>query len=580
MNRTRAALVVLALTAAALCLRMYGIEHCLPHTKEADAHMALHVERLREGTQGPDPRNNDNQYPIVLPGLLSLVPSTEAPLAERTTVEQHLDAAARVYLETRVEIALLSVLLVPLTYLLARRFVSRGWALLASALIAFSFTLEFFGQQARPHAAAASFFLAAVLAAMRLARSPTWKSWLAACTTSALAIGVLHSGIATLIPLLAAGWIGVVFVVHEPARKLAARLVLTPLALLAVAAAAVFLFYPYLRRDSGAAEFDKPLLDGGQLVWGDHRLGFADFRGAGFITVARTLWFYEPLLAVLLVLALGALLARKLDLYRSMRRWSDFWIAFAFAGPYLLAIGLFERTFERFSIPLLPYGATFAAWGLAVWCSKLSPTQRRVVASVSVLALAIPLWGSARLAHLRASDDTLERAAQWLAAQPDAATTRIWVMPLFDLPLARSRESLQPSDKHSGRSESRWSIYQRRIGPDVVPRPHFDLRYLVPRPDLGFDMQRTLNEPLEYVRALGLGYYVIDVSRQPFSHLLERLRDALRECGELVHPQAPEAGSPFGFPFEDELVPGWPNVFARALRVDAVGPALEIYRVR
>jgi hypothetical protein len=318
-RRSAGALVVL-LTLATLAVRLWGIGHCLPHWKEADAHIALHTELLRARASTPDPFNNDNQYPIVLPWLLSRLPSSEAPLAERRTLDDHLSAAARAYVETRIEIALLSALLVPLTYALARRFLARGWALFASALIAASLLLQFFGQQARPHAAAASFFLVAVLAAMRFARAPRWKNGLLACAAASLSIGVLHSGLATLVPLFVAACLAPLFVVHEPASKLTARLALAPGLVLGAAAVAIAAFYPYLRRERGAGDFDRLVVENGQLVWGDHRIGFADFRGLGFVTVARTLWFYEPALSVLVVAAFAAWWHRKPSIYRPLAR--------------------------------------------------------------------------------------------------------------------------------------------------------------------------------------------------------------------------------------------------------------------
>lgn len=53
--------------------------------------------------------------------------------------------------------------------------------------------------------------------------------------------------------------------------------------------------------------------------------------------------------------------------------------------------------------------------------------------------------------------------------------------------------------------------------------------------------------------------------------------------GELVKRFAPEdagATAVWGFPFEDELLPGWPNVLLRTFRAQAVGPVVEIYRLR
>lgn len=575
--------LLLALTCAALLLRLYGIDHSVPHSKEADAHMALHVELIRAGATEPDPNHNDVQYPIILPGLLSLVPDTQPHPGPNDSLDSHLSAAAHVYVETRIEMALFGVLAIPLTFLLARRFLGRGWSSFAAAMIAVSFLHQSFAQQARPHAAAATVFLLAVLAAMRLARRPDWKGYAMAFASAAVAIGTLQSGLSVLLPLFVAMHVGVLRVVHEHPLRLTARLVAPWFAVPLVAGLAFAVFYPFLHNEGAGAEYGWPTIEGTRLVWADHNIDLKDWRGQGFATLARTMWFYEPLALVLLLISAGAWFVRKLPIYRPVERWSDFWVAASFALPYLIAVGLFRYTFERFLLPLLPYIAVCAAWGLAFWAQKLSDGARRAWVTCAVLALGVPLFASTRLAWLRAGDDTLERTADWIAAQPDIASTPVYIMPFFDLPLARSRDSLDPSDGRPRAILSRWSVYQKRRGADELPPPHFDLRYLVPRPDLGFPYPRNETDTRAYLQALGPGYFVLDMSLQPARAGLDNLRAALRENGPPVFRSAPEdegSSAPFGFPLEDEVVPGWPNVFRRALRIQAVGPVVEVFRLR
>jgi len=473
-------------------------------------------------------------------------------------------------------------LLVPLTFLFARRFVSRSWALFAGAIIATSLLHQFFSQQARPHCAAASVFLFGVLASMRLARKPTWKSHLSAALAATVSIGVLHSGLSVLVPLFFALLIAPLSVVHEPANKLYGRMLIAPTLAAAIAIVAVLVFYPFLFHEGPEAAYGTPNIEGTRLVWGDHRIELEDWDGHGFWIVARSMWFYEPTLVVLLAVAAAVWLRRKLPIYRSMERWSDFWVAAAYLFPYLFTIGLFHHTYERFAIPLLPFFATFAAWGLEWWSSRLSPGAKLAVTSFAALSLALPAYATGRIAWLRQRDDSLELASRWLAAQPDVERSRIYVSPLIDLPLARSKESLQPSDKRPAAIFSRWSVYQRRVGPDVVPPPRFEIRYLVPLPDLGFPREKILQDPVAYLRALGPGYFVVDASRQRAREAFVEFRAALRQLGPLVYRSAPEADGPsadFGLHFEDEILPDWPNVIARVLRADCVGPVVEIHRV-
>ena len=579
----RTALALLLLTLAALGLHLWGIDHSVPHSKEADANMALHLELIRSGSSEPDPQHNDAQYPILVPGLLSLLPDTTPHPGPDAPLEEHLAAAAHAYVELRIAMALLSALSIPLVFLLARRFLGTNGSLLAAALFAASFLTQFFAQQARPHVGASTVLLLSVLTSMRYAREPGWKTALLACLAVALGIGTLQSGLALLLPLAAAWVLASLRSVHASARRHSWHLWSLPLVLAGIAALSIAVFYPYLWFEGRESSYGSPHIEGTTLFWGDHRIDLHDWKGLGFANLARTLWYYEPGLLLGLLCAVLMLAMRKRGAHRPWERWSDFQVAAAFALPYLLVAGLFRNTFERFLIPLLPYIAVCAAWGFVTAFERAGRPARALVVAVAAAALAIPAAASARLAALRASDDTLERAAHWLAAQPDALATRIYITPSFDLPLARSAESLRPTDGRPAAMFSRWSIWQRRVGADNLPEPRFDLRYLVPRPDLGFGAPAMERDPVGYIAALGPGYFVLDMSLQPARPVLDRMRDEVRARGELVFRSAPKDFGPdaaWGFPFEDELLPGWPNVIARIPRLQAVGQVVEIYRLR
>lgn len=576
------ALLALILAACA-AVRLWGIDHGLPHLRERDAHMAFHTELLREGYQPPDPHNNDNQYPQLIPGALALLPSSAPPLEERKTLEDHLHAASSTFRDSRTEMALLSVVAVALTFVLARSFVSSAWALFSAALLAANLLTQYFAQQARPHAATSAFYLAAVLACMRLARRPTLGSYLLAGVFCTLAIGALHSGLATLAPLLVACVFAALYSVHEPAAKLYRRLFAAPLLALIVVAVAFRAFYPYLFRERTDTDFERLVFDGTHLVWGDHRVGFSDFAGQGFGVVLRTLWFYDPALLVLLALALGLLATRKLPIYRPYERWSDFWVAFAFAGPYLLLIGLFARTYERFLLPLAPYLVVFAAWGLQELGTRFS-SARIGAKLLAASALALASFSVARLAWLRALPDSMGLAAQWLSEHLDPAKDRVYCVPTLDLPLARDNESLFPSEKRPAGRHSRWAHYQAQLGPDRIAGPRWDIRYIAPRPDLGFPFPELERDPEGFLRALGAGYFVIDASRMPARPVFTELPSLLERFGAervaRLGPNEHDRYAGWSLPFEDEQIEGWPNVFRRVLTARCVGPVVEIYRVK
>lgn len=76
-------------------------------------------------------------YPDLAVRVAALV--TRPPAAvEGASLEKHLEAASAEFVHLRATVAWLSVLLVPATYLLARRFLERRGALLAAGLAATS----------------------------------------------------------------------------------------------------------------------------------------------------------------------------------------------------------------------------------------------------------------------------------------------------------------------------------------------------------------------------------------------------------------------------------------------------------
>src|SRR5262249_33661153 len=156
-------------------------------------------------------------------------------------LEEHLARAARVRLDVRIVIALASVLAVPATYLLARRFLEPAWSLLAATWMAASFLVSWFAQQERPHAAAASFYVLTVVAALALRERPRPATLALACLGTAASLGSLQSGIFVVPSVLAALWLAD----RGPtSRSLAFRAIGT-VVLLVTVVASIRVFYPF-----------------------------------------------------------------------------------------------------------------------------------------------------------------------------------------------------------------------------------------------------------------------------------------------------------------------------------------------
>jgi hypothetical protein len=564
-------LPLLALFAAAFALRLWGIGFGLPQKTEDDCMIPYQVEALYdEGAADRGAERNYNWYPLLLARVAALWPEPElapggAPLAE------HLAAAERLHVRTRATLAAIACLAVPLTWLLARPWLPAGWSYLAAALVATSLLHLSFSQQARPHAPASALFLAAVLAGVWVRRSAGWLPHAAAALSAFAAVGCLQSGVLCL-PALALGY------ALRPGgwRRLADG---RALLVLAGAAAALALCYPFLwRGDFGRREGQAHVFDlGGHMIFLDQ------FNGRGFAAIARALWSYEPVLLALGGLALAFVPLRLGSPERVADPGSggtrDAWIALACSLPYLAAVGLYERTYERFVIPLVPYAAVAAAFG-ARELARLVPAP-----AVALLALALPFSASVRLARARAAPDTLAEAAAWVAANVDPSQA-VLLTSKVDLPLGRAPEGLDYPGWPEPLSSRRfwflpWSHYLGRLaersGPQALPEPRFDLRWLP------VDQRAYLEDAAGLIAAERADYAVAEVFGDGrLAPVGPSLTAGFRASGELVARISPDARADYSehpFGYQDETSVQSPHFALRALQARCTGPVLEIYRL-
>ena len=440
---TRTGLVLLTLLA--LGVRAIGIDFLLPHSLEPDFHMASQVHYLRTGEVPPNALELQ-KYPCLVPYLAVTLPDARA--AERDpaprSLAEHRADAARPLLQLRWIVALLSSLIVPATFLLARLFLPPGVALGAAALAGTSLLGVFLAQQARPHAAATPVFVLATVASARLARDGGWRAFALAGLGVGLALGTLQSGVAVAIPLAVAI---VVRLVRDGRGAL-------PRALLAVAVlgACVPIFYPYAFGLGFGSGGEGIGLVEGRVRQGGHELNLGLFNGRGFGRVGETFWRYDPLLSVLgLAGILYGLAAR-----RGWRK-VELAVVAAHAIPYLLVIGVYQRIFPRFALPLVPYAAclaAFALWRLHGWAGARSALARRCARLATALAFAAPLAFALRLVTLRAGPDTIEEATAWVETHLDPVRERVLQLPPLQLPLFPDEASLTSDLDGTARAQS------------------------------------------------------------------------------------------------------------------------------
>jgi hypothetical protein len=536
-------------------------------------------------------------YPHLLARVASLVPESWVAPSEPRTLDDHLRAAAAIRIRARIAVALLSLLAVPLTWWLARRFLPDPWPLLAAALAAASPFVVWFAQQARPHAAAASFALLAVCAAVHLRRHGGWRAVVVAGLAAGLAVGSLQNGIAALGP------IGLALILRWRADR--ARVLASALAILAIMAVFVVWLYPFL---FAGAEHDGVGVDGaGVLALSRHKVFLELFNGRGFAVVWRSLVDYDPVLTGCAILGLAAaacapfvlrgaplgLRGAPLALRRAplalrgafgRERAFDLAVVLAYALPYFVVIGLYQRTYQRFALPLVPFLALLGAFGLfaaARTGGRIARPLGTVLGGFAALVGAVQFAWCWQLGTARSRTDTVQEAAAWIAAHARPDTDLIDVMPGLDLPLKRTEPSLQHGDFMREEQSLPWYRHLYRTPVASIEADAYDLRWM----DLFSQEARfaARADARPFVSALTGRYAVIVSWPRGFRPAFFAVRQALTERGRCVarfSPDDPDVGDELPLAHQDDELPFTDPWAWRILRARCVGPSVEIYELR
>jgi hypothetical protein len=582
-RRWLAALVLGVLSLAALGARLSGIGFFLPHSLEPDAIVFLTQYRAYVGDEREPWRDRYwGFYPHLVPRLASLAPGAPRPAqgaaaAPPATQAEHLRAATAEQLHLRRVVALLSVLAVPATYLLARRFLQRAGALLAAGLMAASLLHLWFAQQARPHGAAVGFALLAVLAQLRLRRRGDPGSYAVAASASALAIAALNSGLAVLPSFLAA------HLLREHGGK--RRPWLWFGGSIAAIAATIPLAYPYLLAPAGESAIPLFSPEGARVVVAGQPLRLESF-GGGFAALASTLRSYEPVLGLLAILAALAAAARIWRARRVgaghsgsaawARRHADLAVVLAYALPYALAVGLYAHSYQRFAIPLLPYLAVAGAWGLST-LAELAGRWAWTLRGLGAAALALQILVAGKLAWIRTQPDTHELAGAWVREHAQPESERVLLSPRVDLPLWRTGAALAAVGPFTARVFP-WIAHQLEHGPPPAGEPRYDLRTLNV---LGEGVQGEIaRDPAAFLRAQPFDVLVLDVSHYPPEGREARLREGARAVAAPVArfgASDDPAHDRLWLYYQDDTVTPRPSWWLGVLRARRFGPALEVY---
>ncbi len=568
-------LALLALTVAGFCLRHTGVHAYLPHEGEPHERVyATQVELLREGRPKPE-RNVDFDYYPLLVARIALA-TEPAPVATPRTFEEHCAACSADIEHLRTLIALLAALGVPATYALARRFLTPGWSLLAAAFFATSPLAISFAQQARPHAAIVAPMIASVLACLLVQRRPVLSSYVLCGVALGSALAILHNGVAVLPALLVA---------HALRDRSRARRAWIGLGV-AVAVAALIAIATYPRGFGGVQSTSW----GEQAELSGHHVFMQQFSGGGFPILALALKDYEPWMTA--VGAVGAFLWivcrwRARDLLR-VRGNEALWVIAAWCVPYAIAIGMYDISYERFLIPLLPLFACSAAYLVASVSGLVGASTRTPVLASSLaaaLALAPQAYVAVRLARAMGATDTITQSAHWIRANIPPGSARLAVFNTIDLPLLRTEVALRDAVGDLVDVTRPWLVYQQKLDPSVLASERYDM-VTVPRGGrVGIELFRK--DLPACVASWNADYVILEVYTSGRRANIAAMRALLQRTATRVarfSPYADDDGlesadqQPFGYSHNRFGPDGWWT--GHLLHADGFGPVVEVYRMR
>lgn len=581
LSRRTAFIGVCACIVLAALLRFYALGANLPCELEPDGTiLAGQVALIQEDAPDRDSGTVWRLYPHLVSEIAALIP---ARVLKDGTLEDHLAQASSIFVRVRFVSALLSLLLIPATYWLARRFLARGASLLAAFLSAVSLLTLLFAQQARPHAPAAAFALLAVVAALRLARKPNWLNCSLAAVALGLAIGTLQSGLAAALPV-AAAWS-----FRDRKAVGSANRWWAPAWIVAVVGSIAFVLYPNAapERASGPAEatgFMGLTLNSGGATSGmpggvSHAIHLDMLDGSGFATVARSLISFEtlPLIAALIGIAIWLRSMLRGGVRAPIRR--EQLVVAAYVLPYLLVLGLYGKTYERFCLQLLPFVACLAA---AMWADVALLVSRRVAIAL-LLVLALPQLGAClSLQQLRSRQSGSTQLAHWIEKHVAPQTERVLLVPSVDVPLARTAEAIKLDA--GAAFGTPWTLYQRMHAKERWDCPRFELTYspLLRREDV----LAAIDSPHEVLRSTPAAYLALLVPSIDRSHTIAtRLNEAFQlELFGKTSPvfQAPiESEDGLTQPIIGEEMKIRLTIWTWTLLVGTptIGPTYQIYRL-
>lgn len=592
-------MILLALTIGGAGLRFGGLGRLLPHLREPDAFIVYELQSIHGDPALVPGMNFHERYPLLLARALSLLPYPVVPaqvagpeVPARAVAgdpeRRHLAACARPFLMTRAAIAALACLLVPLTFVLARRFVSPVAALAAAFFAATSLLHILFSGEARPHGAHATLALAAVLSAIWAGERASAARTALATIAAVLAIGALQTGLLVLPPLALALLLAdrrgeLAAPARDPDAPRPRRWISRWPALavpLGTALAGILLFYPTL------PYIDAQGLHTAAAEGGGHSVPFEYLNALGLWRAGVRLWTHDPIFSILtacgIILGVAWWCRERQQIDKARKR--ALAIAAVYAVPYFLVVGLNGEVYDRFLMPLVPYCACFAG-GAAAWIAvrvRSSLASERsgqlAVAAVVVACAAWPTFAAVQFTRVARAPDTLQQTAEFLRLNARPTADKILTSPSIALPLLYTPESLLADLADPAGKVTPWIVYQGLIEPRDDGIPRYSI-FLFPAKLASKPRADELELARGYLDEHRPDWVVLEISKKMMG--LSMMRSLLRvvaERGELAFKSRGSAPAvlslgPVDYQDIDDLA-------LRIVETEAFGPPIVVFRMK
>ena len=456
---------------------------------------------------------------------------------------------------------LISVLLIPVIFFTqgCLNVKHRGW--LAAGLASFNLLLVHFGHQPRPHVPLATLsFCATVLLVMVAYRVGRGRIMITATVVSALTVGTLQSGLVIVVPFVLALLVRPFYEGRYHWRQLIG---LQTIANVALFAGLCTFLYPGLITEYGTVIVNY--LNGSAteflLGGGSHDFSIAMFGTANIPQFVSRLRSYQPLLTILLPLALVYFV------FSLRHRKRLLLVGLPFPLLNLAIWSLFYGTFPRITSVLVPFMVFVVAYMVedaVCWIAqRWNLPVRRLRLFIFGLILMPLVVSSLRLVWITAQQDTRSLMTNWINENIPEGESILLNFQLLDLLPTQDVIERQGKD-YSGSVGAMWQWLATR---DNFEEP----RYNIYNTMYWNSLDRTLSAKDDFIAEEGINYMVV---RTLVAHpTVDEMIAYAQTHGKLIHTSCPAYDVDVAELPSDMFAEAWQQIWT----ISHPGPYVAIY---